>query len=122
MYLNFNDPKTGLIYAVTGKIIYNSIVNVEKSYEPRKKLQQFESSLPGGYHNAISRIIIKMDAAKKGIGKAEEKDFRPRVFHTRVLALRLVNQEFYFKQILSFSYVHSLHHYLKRKMFCVESN
>lgn len=80
MYLNFNDPKTGLINAVTGKIIYNSIVNVEKSYELRKKLQQFESSLPGGYHNAISRIIIKMDAAKKGIGKAEEKDFRPRAF------------------------------------------
>ena len=80
MYLNFNDPKTGLINAVTGKIIYNSIVNVEKSYELRKKLQQFESSLPGGYDNAISRIIIKMDAAKKGIGKAEEKDFRPRAF------------------------------------------
>ena len=36
MYLNFNDPKTGLINAVTGKIIYNSIVNVEKSYELRK--------------------------------------------------------------------------------------
>ena len=103
MYLNFNDPKTSLINAVTGKIIYNSIVNVEKSYELRKKLQQFESSLPGGYHNAISRIIIKMDAAKKVLEKQGRKILDLELFYTRVLALRLVNQEFYFKQILSFS-------------------
>ena len=43
-----------------------------------------------------------MDAAKKGIGKARGKYFRPELFYARVYALRLVNQKFYFQHIISY--------------------
>ena len=49
-------PETDLINTARENISAPN-VNVEKSYElGRKKLQKFESSLPGGYHNIISRI------------------------------------------------------------------
>ena len=49
-------PETDLINTATETISAPN-VNVEKSYDlGRKKLQKFESSLPGGYHNIISRI------------------------------------------------------------------
>lgn len=39
-----------------------------KSYElGKKKPKEFESSLHGGCQKTISRFIIKIDAAKKGI-------------------------------------------------------
>ena len=50
-------PETGLINIATGKIISDPTMNVEKSYEfGNKKLQEFECTLPGCYHNSISRI------------------------------------------------------------------
>ena len=52
-----------------GKIISDSTVNVGK-----KKIQEFESSFPGGYQNTLSRITIKMDAAEKVL-KQEWKKF-----------------------------------------------
>ena len=84
-----------------GKIISNPIVNVEKNYELRKKkLQEFESSLPGGYHDTISCIIIKIDAAKKGIAAGKILD--PKLVYARALALRLVNTNFDFEQLLCY--------------------
>ena len=47
----------------------------------------------------------------------------PELFYARVYALRLVNQEFYFQQIISYElspFPSSL--FEKKKMFCVESN
>ena len=71
MYIDAFDfnhhPEAVLVNVATGKIISDP-VNFEKSYEfGKNKVQEFESNLPGCYHNTLYHIIIKMDAAKKYI-------------------------------------------------------
>ena len=95
-----NHPETNLINIATGKIISNPTVNVKKSWKlGKKKLQEFESNLPGGYHSTIY-YILKLDGAKKGIEPSGKKILDLELIYARALALRLVNPDFDFDQIL----------------------
>ena len=93
----------GLVNIVTGKVNNNPAVNVADSVRlGQVQMSQFQESLPAGFHDPISKKVKTMADDKKGIKAGKKMILDPEVIYARALALRHINPDFDFENLLAF--------------------
>jgi hypothetical protein len=87
-------PPESLINIVTGEVIINKEVNVDKAYELGKTQQQeFEAAWPDSFYKPLKRVAVTMTANRKSINVGGQKIVDTGVFYARALGLHSSQRE-----------------------------
>ena len=87
-------PPERLINIVTGEVIINKEVNVDKAYELGKmQKNEFEAAWPDSFYKPLKRVPVTMTANRKSINVGGQKIIDTGVFYARALALHSSHRE-----------------------------
>ena len=79
-----------------------SSVNVDKAVDiGTKQLKEFESNLPGGFHDTISMRVVTMLLMKKSIDVGDKKVYDTNLIYSRVIGLQASSRDVNFNDVLS---------------------
>ena len=65
-------------------------------------MKDFESSLPQGFYEPIKQTVKTMDNSRKGVKVGDKNIVDPEIIYARALALKCVNPDFDFEEILGY--------------------
>ena len=82
-------PPESLINIVTGEVIINKEVNVDKAYELGRRSNEFEAAWPDSFYKPLKRVAVPMTANRKSINVGGQKIVDTGVFYARALGLHL---------------------------------
>lgn len=99
------DPQThpkGLVNVVTGEVINLEKVNVDDALQiGRSQMVKFESNLPEGFHETISKSVHTLATARKYVLVGETKVFDMGIIYARAMTLRSAGHEIDEKLLMS---------------------
>ena len=88
------DPAESFINIVTGEVIINKEVNVDKAYELGKtQKKKFEAAWPDSFYKPLKRVAVPMTANRKSINVGGQKIIDTGVFYARALGLHSSHRE-----------------------------
>ncbi len=89
-----------IVNVVNGRIA-PSLVNVDKAIAiGTKQLKDFESNLPGGFHDTIIMNVETMSIMKKSIDAGDKKVYDTNLIYSRVIGLQASSRDVHISDVL----------------------
>ena len=105
-YIHPLDPKqhptNDIVNILTGQLSGDNVNVAEALEEGTKSLKNFESGLPAGFHNPITKVIKTISDSKQTTNRPSKPPVDPEVIYARSLAIRSIDPSFNFEEQLKY--------------------